>query len=56
MDRPVHYFDRVVHGKSAPIPTDEAAVANFECLQGIYKCVDSGRPYRIAFDDGDDDR
>jgi len=49
MDRPLVYFDCVVNGESAPVPTNEAAADNFACLRSIYKCEETGEKQRVEF-------
>jgi predicted dehydrogenase len=41
-DRPLAYFLRKVRGQDAPIPVNDEAVFNLECLRAIYDAAETG--------------
>lgn len=47
MDHPIHYFYRKVKGEASLALTNEQAVFNFNCLQALYQCAETGAPQRV---------
>jgi predicted dehydrogenase len=47
MDNPVYYFYQSVKGQPSQAVINEQAVFNFQCLQAIYNCAETGTPQKV---------
>ncbi|MFC0330904.1 Gfo/Idh/MocA family protein [Paenibacillus sepulcri] len=47
MDHPIYYFYLKVKGLDSQATINEQAVFNFQCLQAIYDCAESGTPQTV---------